>query len=499
MAKLYNLNYIEAKITETTICYLIDSYYDSLSFADASVIKANMPWSGYYEVWPPLWAMAHTGQFAQPGWKYLDGGCGTLKEGGSYVSLRSPKAAGDYSVIIETADAKTPQTLAFRLSGGLAGGPVHVWQSSEQSQFERREDIDPANGSFAIKLEPGCIYSLTTTTGQGKGRAVAPPGVDFPMPYQDDFESYPPGRMAKYFADQSGTFEAAKRADGGICLRQPLARRGIDWEHYPTPEPYTIIGSAKWRNYEVSCDVHIQGPGYAAIFGRIKSSLLSCSDPPHGYWLKVGSGGDWALKAFTSTLAEGTVAFDARRWHKLALTFSGSRITAGIDGVVVKTIEDRTFFEGGMAGLGSGWNIAEFDNFSVRDVAGPSLSAVNLAAGKKTTASSNYSDAYQARFATDGDPETRWNAAPGEKSGAWLEVDFGRPTRFNRVVVCQLDQRITNYKIQYLDGAEWRDACGGGESAVSFPPVQAAKMRLLVVSASLEPSVFELEVYDDKD
>jgi hypothetical protein len=29
--------------------------------------------------------------------------------------------------------------------------------------------------------------------------------------------------------------------------------------------------------------------------------------------------------------------------------------------------------------------------------------------------------------------------------------------------------------------------------------VQASKMRLLVVSANLEPSVFELEVYDDKN
>jgi hypothetical protein len=266
------------------------------------------------------------------------------------------------------------------------------------------------------------------------------------------------------------------------------------------PEPYTIIGSARWRNYEVSCDARIEGTGYAAVFGRVKSSLLSVSAPPHGYWLKVSAGGRWELKAFTSTLAEETVAFGACRWHKLTLTFSGTRITAGIDGAEVKTIEDRTFFEGGMAGLGSGWNIAEFDNFSVRDLAGPSLSGVNLAVGKKATASSNYSDAFDARFATDGNRETRWNAAAGEKVGAWLEVDFGQSTRFNRVIVRQLDQRITNYKIQYLESAEWRDACNGGaEPTVSFPSVQASKMRLLVVSANPEPSVFELEVYDDKN
>ena len=499
LAKLYNLNYIDARITKTTICYLIDSYYDSLSFANASVIKANSPWSGYYEVWPPLWAMAHTGQFAQPGWRYLDGGCGKLKEGGSYVSLRSPKAKGDYSAIIETADAKTPQTLAFRLSAGLTSGPVHVWRSSEQSLFERREDIRPGNGSFAIKLEPGCIYSLTTTTGQRKGTTRPPPQAAFPMPYQENFESYPPGKMTRYFADQSGTFEVAKRADGGKCLQQPLVRRGLDWEHYPTPEPYTLIGSAKWRNYEVLCDTHLEGPGYTALFGRVRCSLLSISAPAHGYWLKVSAGGHWELKSLFSTLAEGTVAFDAHRWHKLALTFSGSRITAAIDGIEVRTIKDHTFFEGGMAGLGTGWNIAEFDNFSIREVAGPALSTVNLAVKKKTTASSNYSDAYEAHFATDGNPETRWNAAPGEKTGAWLEVDFGKPTRFNRTIMRQYGQRITDYKIQYLDSAVWRDACETGESIVSFPSVKAAKMRLLVVSANIEPSIFDLEVYDDED
>ena len=87
----------------------------------ARPIKANSPWSGHYEVWLPLWAMAHTTQFAQPGWRYLDGACGVLKEGGSYVCLRSPKPGGDYSVIIETGDAKTPQTLALprdRRAGG---------------------------------------------------------------------------------------------------------------------------------------------------------------------------------------------------------------------------------------------------------------------------------------------------------------------------------------------------------------------------------------------
>jgi len=43
---------------------------------------------------------------------------------------------------------------------------LHVWRSNPQSQFDRQNDISPADGAFVVKLEPGCIYSLTTTTGQ---------------------------------------------------------------------------------------------------------------------------------------------------------------------------------------------------------------------------------------------------------------------------------------------------------------------------------------------
>jgi hypothetical protein len=34
---------------------------------------------------------------------------------------------------------------------------------------------------------------------------------------------------------------------------------------------------------------------------------------------------------------------------------------------------------------------------------------------------------------------------------------------------------------------------------VSFPPVGAARVRLLAVSAKIEPSIFDLQVYDDEN
>ena len=56
-------------------------------------MRANEPWSGFYEVQPALWATAHTTQFTRPGWVYLDGSaCSQLPGGGSCVTLKSPGA-----------------------------------------------------------------------------------------------------------------------------------------------------------------------------------------------------------------------------------------------------------------------------------------------------------------------------------------------------------------------------------------------------------------------
>jgi hypothetical protein len=101
-----------------------------------------------------------------------------------------------------------------------------------------------------------------------------------------------------------------------------------------------------------------------ALFGRIVESPGD-DKPPRGYWLKAASDGRWELNAFTKTLAAGTAPLAAGRWHKLSLRFAGRRIVARIDGVEVKALEDDAFSKG-MAGLGSGWNTAMFDDFYVR-------------------------------------------------------------------------------------------------------------------------------------
>ena len=110
----------------------VSAWYANLPLADTGLILAEWPWSGYYSVGSSVWAYAHTSQFAQPGWKYINSACGYLPNGAIYVTLKAPSAAQaclDFSTIIETMDARAPATVEFDIGGGLSAGPIHLWTS----------------------------------------------------------------------------------------------------------------------------------------------------------------------------------------------------------------------------------------------------------------------------------------------------------------------------------------------------------------------------------
>lgn len=374
LARMYNRNYITGRMTKTITWSLVTSYYDNLRHPGSGLMMANTPWSGAYEVQPAVWVAAHTAQFAKPGWIYLDSGC-VLMEGGSGVALMAPDGQ-TYSVIVETTEAKETQNLEFRLAGGLPESRLHVWRSTATESFARVGDITPVRGAFVLAAEPDCIYSLTCTTGQGKGAATPPPARPFPRDYDDDFESYPVGGTARYAMDQAGIFEVVARADGkGKALRQIVPARGIEW--VPNPYPETVLGSGQWTDYNVSVDALIERAGFVSLFGRV-GKIKKGDDPPEGYWLKVGDSGQWELSVTVwvppddksgtcvrTTLAEGRVPFSADTWHNLKLDFSGPTIGAWIDGAPVATVRDSAC-AAGRVGIGCGWHPAQFDNLSVR-------------------------------------------------------------------------------------------------------------------------------------
>jgi galactosylceramidase len=389
LARIYNRNYAVGRITSTLLWNLVTSYYDNLLYPGAGAMTANSPWSGHYQVDSGIWVTAHTTQFADSGWQYLDRACGLFLDDngqvtGSHVALKSPNNS-DYSIITETTQASGPTTVTFTVAGGLSTGPVHVWRTNATDSFLQLDDVAPdSTGSFTIALDPESIYSLTTTTGQTKGTAASdnPPSSAFPLPYQEDFESYNVGQTARYLSDQGGSFEVAAASLGqGNVLRQMDDQRGIEWYVYClTPDPYTYLGSADWTDYQVSVSAYMgaasANPAYIAVLGRINSVPCSANHHPwpDAYELFVDQQGNWAIyrsmfrdpeQYDVQTLASGTLpSFDATTWHRYALAFQGATITGFVDDSMLGQVADSTYATG-RAGFGCGWHNAEFDNLAV--------------------------------------------------------------------------------------------------------------------------------------
>jgi len=371
LAHLYNQNYLEGSLTSTEIWSPITSYYDNLAAPNSGLMYANTPWSGHYDVQGTIWATAHTTQFAQPGWQYLDSASGNLPEKGSYVSLRSPDRK-NWSVVLETIGAAQPQAVSFRLTGRLATRTVHIWETNRARTFEHVADVKPENGSFEYTFDPDSLYSLTTTTGQGKGTAQPPPAAPFPFPYADDFERTPLLHAPKYLSDQDGAFEVRACAGrAGRCLEQVIADVPVPWG--PLPDPFTLAGNAEWIDYSVSADVRLLTTASATIMGRVDSSDVFRDGHalwPSGYVLRLKPDGAWDLfcaqyRKPVATLASGTVQLDRARWHRMELRFHAALIEAWLDGKPVAAVRNDEHTHG-MFALGSEWNLVQFDNLQVK-------------------------------------------------------------------------------------------------------------------------------------
>jgi Glycosyl hydrolase family 59 len=377
MARADNRDYIDGKMTATINWPIVAGLYPNLPFATDALMVDNQPWSGYYSVGKQLWVTAQTTQFTQPGWRYIDSASGYLggsNSNGSYVTLRSPTTS-DYSTIIETMDATAAQTVNINVTNGLSTGTVHVWSTNVNSSnandyFVKQSDITPSNGAYSLTIQPGYVYSITTTTGQGKGTATSPAQGSLTLPYTDTFESETPSQDAKYFTDMNGSFEIVNCTGGhtGQCLRQMAPTAPINWED--PSDPYSLMGDLSWGSYTVSTDALLEQSGYVEVMGRVSTQ----SRPPtniNAYYLRVTDTGNWSIlrndtNGNLTTLNSGTVsALGTNTWHNLSLGFQGTTITAKIDNTTVGSATDSTY-SAGQVGIGvSSWQTAQFDNFSV--------------------------------------------------------------------------------------------------------------------------------------
>ncbi|MBD9727293.1 RICIN domain-containing protein [Streptomyces caniscabiei] len=411
VARALNRGYIDAKTTAYINWPIVASIYQNLDFETVGLINANQPWSGNYRVGRTAWVIAQTTQFTSPGWKYLDTATGYLagnRVNGSYVSYAAPDKSA-WSTVLETTQATEAQTVNLKVAGGLPGGTLRVW-STDLSQpgkdtpsMVRGADLTATNGTYTLTLQPGRVYTVTTTSGQLPGTVTSPQRSRLALPYSDTFAGYGAGREAKYFATMNGAFESASCAGGrtGQCLRQMAQVQPLKWTHENSTQPYTIMGELGWSNYTVSSEVLLEKSGSAAeILGRVGTQGRN-NGGLNAYHLRLSDTGAWSVLKTSwttnntwiwTTLASGTVsAPGTNTWHKLSLGFQGSTITAKIDGNTVGTVTDNSF-SGGLAGLGTaGYYPVQYSNLSITPGTVPDLSGtykiISVRSGKALDAS----------------------------------------------------------------------------------------------------------------
>jgi hypothetical protein len=167
-----------------------------------------------------------------------------------------------------------------------------------------------------------------------------------------------------------GAFEVEKCAGGrsGKCVQQEIATAPITWKNRAVNNPLAVLGDPGWTNYTISVDALLQQPGSVELIGRIKTVLRPTGI--QGYRLQISDTGGWSLfredsATATTPLASGVVSFPLRSWHTLSLTFTGSSITALVDGKLVGSATDTTYPAGNAGIATSKWNSAQFDNLSV--------------------------------------------------------------------------------------------------------------------------------------
>ncbi len=376
--------YLDATMTAYLNWPLLAAITPNLPYPTVGLATAGQPWSGQYSIGASTWATAQVTQFAQPGWHFLNnsasGYLGGNRANGGYISLKSPNNS-DYSTVYETTTAGAAQTVDVSVSGGLSTGTVHVWSTdlsstSPAGYFVKQADITPAGGSYSLTLQPDRIYTVTTTTGQGKGSAASPATGTLALPYSDNFNSYPAGTSPKFFEDMQGAYETRPCAAGrsGQCLQQVTPVQPINWQD--DSDAFTLAGDSSWSNYTVTTDVNMQQAGTVTLLGRAGTQLRP-QNRQAAYELRISDAGNWSIAKHTTgnttvILTSGShVGLGLNSWHTISLGFSGTQITAGLDGTTLGTANDPSYGRG-QIGLGVvGYQTDQFDNLSITPNGGP--------------------------------------------------------------------------------------------------------------------------------
>ncbi|MGV3641483.1 MAG: alpha-L-fucosidase [Adhaeribacter sp.] len=129
--------------------------------------------------------------------------------------------------------------------------------------------------------------------------------------------------------------------------------------------------------------------------------------------------------------------------------------------------------------------------------------AKDLALGRKASATQVRGKAKQfsAAMATDGKDHTYW-ATDDKQTAANLEIDFGKPTVLNQVVVQEhlpLGQRVRKFQVQAWVQGSWKQVGAGTtighKRILTFADVETDKLLLRITDSKASPAIAAFSAY----
>lgn len=106
---------------------------------------------------------------------------------------------------------------------------------------------------------------------------------------------------------------------------------------------------------------------------------------------------------------------------------------------------------------------------------------------------------FDAKFANDGDPKTRWASDYGARSG-WLEIDLGEEQEIGSVYVSEIEWPETReFAIEVKQGDAWKEVARGttigADKEIMIQPVKARQVRLNVKQSANAININEFQVF----
>lgn len=128
----------------------------------------------------------------------------------------------------------------------------------------------------------------------------------------------------------------------------------------------------------------------------------------------------------------------------------------------------------------------------------------DLAAGKMIGTSNERGKNFNAKHVLDGNPETYW--ATGDSIlMASVEIDFGKPTSFNRLLLqeyIRLGQRVEDFKVFAFEAGKWEPLTAGTtvgyKRILRFENTQTNKLKI-EFTAKAPPCISNIGVFEAQD